>query len=710
MKQAMKWYNAGHMSSLTKTVMRHLVLTLSAIYMCTYIFAETITTVSQVNALSNDDYTNSLPFSLTGVVAKITSRGVLLETDEGGCYIWSSTDGLHEGDVICADGRTTCDFFANDPVLHATNVVKTGTSEIPQPQSLKLDEIISGQGNFRSIRIKGFIIDAFMDDIDDKFVIALLNVEGRILHAVTANASGNLERLRSLVDADLEITCICMPYGRGKRRFGGPLIMFDPSEQNIKILSPPAKDPFSAPRLKATGRTFAESIANLKRHSVHGFVLAAWQKRNLLVWHDNGLIAKITLASGEKLPEAGNWIDAAGYPETDLFNINMANARIKVSTNNHAVLQTPLETSAYRISHHPFTKRFDHDFHGKLVRFEGKVRAVSSSQYGTERLTIESDGILIPIDTGTSTDALSNIEIGSRIQITGICVMESESWNSQRIVPVITGFILVVRSANDILVTEHPPWWTPKRFIMVLTGLLVILAAILLWNFSLRKIAERRSRQLVKSQAQKIKSDLRIDERTRIAAELHDYLAQNLTAMSYQLTSARLAFNKTPKAAQEHLETAATMLNSSRTELRRCLWDLKSEALEEPTFELAIRRTLQQILDETSLEIRFDASRRNISDTIAHAVLSVIRELVANAIYHGKAKRISINAEIASRELKIAVVDDGTGFDPSSCDNSTKGHFGLEGIRNRIGRLGGEFAIDSTIGCCTTASIRLPLQ
>ena len=255
-----------------------------------------------------------------------------------------------------------------------------------------------------------------------------------------------------------------------------------------------------------------------------------------------------------------------------------------------------------------------------------------------------------------------------------------------------------------------PPWWTPQRLLFVLAGLILVIAAILAWNAPLRRLVERRSRQLSQAQVETANADFRTGERTRIATELHDYLAQNLAAMSYQLTAARLAQREDPASSMKLLDTVATMLNSSRTELRRCLWDLRSEALEEPTFELAIRRALQQILDDTPLLISFDISRRSVSDTTAHAMLSVIRELVANAIRHGRAKSIRITGENSDGLLKVSVMDDGIGFDPSSRPNSGDGHFGLDGIRIRIGRLGGTFTIDSSPGGGARFTFTLPFQ
>ena len=705
-----KWYNVRVMLNHVKAIKRLLPLVLSAICPCATMSAETITSVSQVRALADEDYSRETPFCITGLVTTSSRKGCLLDAADGSCNLWITNMIFKKGDIIRADGYTTHDFFANDPILCATNTVKLGHGTIPEPQLLTIGDVLIGKGDYKRIRLRGFFTDAFNDDIDDNYVIALFNVGGHILHTAAPKDGNTLERLRSIIDADIELTCTCSPWVGGKRLFGGPLIRFNSASKDIKVLSRSANDPFAAPRLKILSRTFAENISALKRHSLQGCVLAAWQKRNLLVKYGTNLIAKITLAEGERLPEAGTGIEAVGFPETDLFTVNLANARIRPAEKKYVPAEAPTDVSACRINHQPFTKRYDLDFYGHLVRFAGIVRAISRPQGEPGRLTIESDGILVPIDAGTSADALDKVEIGCRIEVTGVCVMESESWRPQRIVPTITGFFLVIRSPDDIRILSYPPWWTPQRFLFALSGLLLVLVTILVWNIALRRLVERRSRELIKSQAAKLKSDLRIDERTRIAAELHDYLAQNLTAMSYQLTAARLSRDEDPATSQKHLETVATMLNSSRTELRRCLWDLKSEALEEPTFEQAIRRTLQQILDGTPLSISFEISRRSVNDSTAHAILSVIRELVANAIRHGHAKSIVIKGEHDDGRLKVSVIDDGIGFDPSSCFRSDEGHFGLDGIRNRIGRLGGEFTLTSSPGYGTTAEIFLTLQ
>ena len=99
-----------------------------------------------------------------------------------------------------------------------------------------------------------------------------------------------------------------------------------------------------------------------------------------------------------------------------------------------------------------------------------------------------------------------------------------------------------------------------------------------------------------------------------------------------------------------------------------------------------------------------------MSDTTAHAILRIIRELTANAVRHGHATGIDIKGEFADGQLHISVADNGCGFDPASCPSASTGHFGLDGIRERIDKFDGALAIDSSPGKGTRVkiSIRTP--
>ena len=96
-------------------------------------------------------------------------------------------------------------------------------------------------------------------------------------------------------------------------------------------------------------------------------------------------------------------------------------------------------------------------------------------------------------------------------------------------------------------------------------------------------------------------------------------------------------------------------------------------------------------------------------DTTAHAILSILRELTGNAIRHGGATRVEVEGSVEPDRIVFTVRDNGSGFDPAACAGPAQGHFGLEGVRNRLAKLGGAFTIESAPGAGTTAVVSIPL-
>ena len=158
-------------------------------------------------------------------------------------------------------------------------------------------------------------------------------------------------------------------------------------------------------------------------------------------------------------------------------------------------------------------------------------------------------------------------------------------------------------------------------------------------------------------------------------------------------------------ALLHHLEIADKALQSCRDELRNCLWDLKNRALEEKDMNEAIRRTVSPFVGDVVLLIRFNVPRDQISDNTAHALMRIVRELAANAVRHGRARTIRVAGSLDGDALMLSVQDDGCGFDPENRPDISTGHFGIQGVIERIERLEGTYAIESSPGHGATVSI-----
>ena len=119
--------------------------------------------------------------------------------------------------------------------------------------------------------------------------------------------------------------------------------------------------------------------------------------------------------------------------------------------------------------------------------------------------------------------------------------------------------------------------------------------------------------------------------------------------------------------------------------------------------------TVNPVSGDARVAIRFAVSRSSLSDTTTHAILRIIRELVANAVTHGKATQIRIAGEHHDDRLSFSVTDNGCGFDPQRRPGAGNGHFGLSGIEERLTRCGGSFNLESTAGKGTRAVASIPI-
>ena len=121
----------------------------------------------------------------------------------------------------------------------------------------------------------------------------------------------------------------------------------------------------------------------------------------------------------------------------------------------------------------------------------------------------------------------------------------------------------------------------------------------------------------------------------------------------------------------------------------------------------AIRRTLQQHTEGVELDIRFSVPRKSLTDNVTHALLCILRELSVNAVRHGRATRIRIAGALDGELLKFSVADNGGGFDPEARPGMSQGHFGLQGIRERVLQLEGELTIESEPGKGTRVAVSI---
>ena len=476
----------------------------------------------------------------------------------------------------------------------------------------------------------------------------------------------------------------------------------------IEMLYPPPNDPFDAPGIESTRNMSPEELSATGMRSTHGNVLAVWSPNHLLLAPPQGGILRCDIKGGA-LPKCGESVDVAGLPTTDLFRINLTRAiwRKSAKATKPSAEKPERITAEQLFTDENGKPMIQTKYHGRRVTVSGIVRSMPAEGSPEGRIYLESGRFTLPIDVSAVPGVLKTLSLGCEIAVTGICVTETDSWAPYASFPHIRDVFLVPQAEIGIAILRRPSWWTPQRLLIALAALLALTLGILGWNISLHRLAERRGRELAEESIARAETDMKVLERTRLAVELHDSVAQNLTGVAMELETARQYQDGAPVELLNHMGIAWRTLKSCRDELRNCLWDLRNNALEETDMESAIRKTLLPHIKGIELVLRFKVPRQMLSDNTTHAMLRVIRELVLNGIRHGKAKTIRIAGDIDGSTLKFSVRDDGCGFDPENCPSVDDGHFGLQGVRERVAQLGGTMSVSSEPGKGTKTTITI---
>ena len=551
-----------------------------------------------------------------------------------------------------------------------------GSAETP-PLGLRLGELDEQRHDRLSVAVEGSVVDIVPDEVDDRYNILLLKDGATVLPCFVERTHA----LHALQDARVRLSGTYHRLVDGVRRFSGPYV---DSVKDLAVVTPAPADLLDAPAIDPNDYMTPKDFAKMDRRSLVGTVLATWGGRQAML-RSGKTVVNLHFASDSPLPPCGAAVKVAGYPGTDLYRLILskcvwapAEAPADDDGNERTAYVSPrqiLIADGHRL-------QVNSESHGLLFRIRGVVRALPGEGYDDRRLLVEADGFRVPVDFSSSPAAADGVVLGCEIEATGRCLLESESWKSYEVLPQIGGFAVVLRSPADLRVLRRPSWWTPVRLVALIAALVAVLLGLALWNFMLNRRSEKRGKELYEEKIDHALAEQKVEERTRLAVELHDSVSQTLTGVALQLDGGEV-------------ETAKAMLASCRGELRRCLWDLRSRTFEEKDLTEAVTRTIAPHLNGCSASVRFNVPREKLSESLTHAILRIVRELVVNAIRHGRATHVRIAGELHGGTVSFSVTDDGLGFDPAKAPGPERGHFGLLGIRERIEDFNGNLKIAS---------------
>jgi signal transduction histidine kinase len=199
-----------------------------------------------------------------------------------------------------------------------------------------------------------------------------------------------------------------------------------------------------------------------------------------------------------------------------------------------------------------------------------------------------------------------------------------------------------------------------------------------------------------------------VEERNRLARELHDAVTQKLFGLTLTAEAAATVIDRDPAAAKAEIERLQQLTREAMEELRSLIFELRPPAAESEGLATALRKHVDVLRRvhgaAVDIRLRGEAEAREESDG---EVMRIAQEALQNALRHANAKRIDVSLDEDDGHVRLAVADDGDGFDPSAPGLRSR-RLGLTSMEERARALGGTLAIDSRPGAGTTVRLEVP--
>jgi len=249
-----------------------------------------------------------------------------------------------------------------------------------------------------------------------------------------------------------------------------------------------------------------------------------------------------------------------------------------------------------------------------------------------------------------------------------------------------------------------PPWYATAWFqLLAASAFCVLLWA--LYRLRMRQLAHEFDAKL----------EVRVDERTRIARELHDTLLQSFNGLVLRFRTVHALLSKNPDQARTILENAIDETRQALTEGRQAVQGLRPSAVETHELIEAIKTLTAELASDPShsggAEVRLtvEGTPRKKRPLIRDEIYRIASEALRNAFRHAEASRIEVQFSYHEKSFELRVRDDGKGIDPKFLtDEGPAGRFGLRGMRERAQQIGGKLTVWSAPGSGTEVVLSVP--
>ncbi len=441
----------------------------------------------------------------------------------------------------------------------------------------------------------------------------------------------------------------------------------------------------TAPTLQSIGSLLSPIDTTSGRQVTLRGVVTLARKREMFVQDQTGALPVFTNAVTEL--SIGDEVELQGEVRREVSSAYLTSATVRKLWSGSAPVPVSLTPD----------QGAEGSFNNWLIDTEGRLLKKNVGD-GLLRLTLEGNGqifgasLTLSSPLQGSTQFAKKLEEGSLLRIVGVCTGAPNLKDS-----VGSAFVVLMRSTDDIRVISAAPWWNLQHAIW-LGCLSLALVSFLFW---------------LRHRALNLRFQAIVEERSRIAREMHDTLAQGFSGLTYQLEGLEqeLSTSAEKTSVERHLSLALQLVRHCREEAHRSIFALRSLTQANPDLLELLDASCQNLKEAKGVRLVTSREGRTapIPEQTLNHLLRIGQEAITNALRHSSATHISVMLKFHDGACELSIKDDGSGFDLNSPLTSSLGHFGLIGMRERAKHIDGELAIHSELGSGTTVSITTTL-
>ena len=591
----------------------------------------TLTHVDQIRRLSPESASLGYPVLVRGVITMdAPAPDFFVQDPTAGIYVEGSVSPKYPhllSQFVEIEGVTGPGKFA--PVIRETKFRVLAEGVLPKAQLFSFSELENGQQDSQWAQVRGIVRSAAIDRGSWQEPVLAMRVASEGGEFNVRVPITHEQNFSSWVDSEVLIEGVCGSLYNANRQLTG-ILFYVPRLSFIRVEAAATEVPLS--------ELLRFSPAEGTRHRVRVRGIVGYQQQgNALFLQSQGKGLRVLTQQGTPL-EVGDLVDVLGFPAMG---------------DSAPILE---DAVFHRLGHEKAPEPMKLNLNVPWEQFDGAVVTTEAKLINRQaqpdglRLMLQRGDLFFDatLSAGAAAERLLSIPQNSDVQVTGICLVRSGGlWQTPQ------SFRILLRSAQDVVVRATPSWWNLRHTVWLLGITGFVLLAVMVWVV----VLGRRLHDQMDVVRQKLRSSAVLEERNRIARELHDTLEQELAGITMQLDLAADCFQQAPRVAQQALETARDMSRHSMIEARRSVWDLRCQLLEDGDLVSALTQIVEPLVprEQAKVDFKIQGTPVRLPGPVEMNLLRIGQEAVANAVKHGHARQVSIELRFAPAVVCLTV-------------------------------------------------------